>query len=132
MAEANLRKPGRRIIAAGAGLAIKLYNFGIVGGRTLDVTGYPKTVIQEGHPIIRSTASGEYKPMPLNGGGTALAALPANHEYVGLLRAEIITADPRAAIMTNGVANDACFEFDFSGIKTAFKAQVPFIEFQAD
>lgn len=39
----------------------------IRGGRTLDVTGYTPTLIRAGHVIIQSTATQQYKPMPVTG-----------------------------------------------------------------
>lgn len=39
----------------------------IRGGRSLDVTGFTPTVINAGHVIIQSTATKQYKPMPVTG-----------------------------------------------------------------
>src|SRR5690606_31929219 len=39
------------------------------GGRTLDVTGFSPNLIKGGHVIIKETATGEYKPMPVTGSG---------------------------------------------------------------
>jgi len=39
----------------------------IRGGRTLDVTGFTPTVIRSGHVIIKATATGQFKPMPITG-----------------------------------------------------------------
>lgn len=40
----------------------------IRGGRTLDMTGYTGTgVLRAGHIILRVTASGQYRPMPITG-----------------------------------------------------------------
>ena len=35
------------------------------GGVTLDVTGFSKPYIRGGHVVIKETATGELKPMPL-------------------------------------------------------------------
>lgn len=91
----------------------------LTGGRSLVVTGYPKTSIKAGHPIIKETATGFYKPMPLNGGGTAFASLPAGHVYVGVLYATVLTAKPLASIMTIGTVNKNAVQFDISGIAGA-------------
>ncbi|MDR1348321.1 MAG: hypothetical protein LBJ63_07870 [Prevotellaceae bacterium] len=39
----------------------------IRGGRTLDVTGFEPEVIKAGHVIIKETATGNHKPMPVSG-----------------------------------------------------------------
>ena len=62
----------------------------IRGGRSLDTTGFTPTVIKAGHVIIVETATGIHKPMPLNAGGTAYAALPADHAYAGILIALVV------------------------------------------
>lgn len=53
------------------------------GGVTLDMTGYARDYIRAGHVIIKETSTGVYKPMPLNGGGTAYGTLPGGHTYYG-------------------------------------------------
>lgn len=57
-----------------------------VGGRTIDATGYARNYIRRGHLIIKA-ADGTLKPMPLNAGGTAYGALPADHTYYGVANA---------------------------------------------
>lgn len=104
----------------------------IKGGRSLDVTGYPKTWIKAGHPIIQETATKKYKPMPLNGGGTAFASLPAGHVYVGVLYASILTNKPMASIMTKGSVNKNATEFDISGIANAITTANVHITFVSD
>lgn len=39
--------------------------FSIPGGKSLDVTRYPEDVLNAGHVIIKETATGNYKPMPI-------------------------------------------------------------------
>src|SRR5690606_9142538 len=77
----------------------------IRGGKSLDVTGFAPDVLKAGHVIIKETATGDYKPMPVNGGNTAYAALPADHEYAGILNATILKKLPFAGVMTWGVVN---------------------------
>ena len=91
----------------------------IPGGRTLDVTNVAEgtTVIKAGHLII-ADANGVCKPMPLS--GTSYDSLPANHSYVGVLKASITVADPRAAIMTMGQVNQAACPYTIpDGAKSA-------------
>ena len=95
----------------------------IPGGRTLDVTDVAAgtTVIKAGHVIIASN-NGVMKPMPLNAGGTAYGSLPANHTYVGVLKATVTVKDPRAAIVTMGQVNQAACPFTVTeAMKTALK-----------
>ncbi|MVM35269.1 hypothetical protein GO755_34930 [Spirosoma sp. HMF4905] len=103
------------------------------GGRTLDTTGFTPTTIKAGHLIIRATSDPkDYKPMPLNGGATAYAALPSGHEYAGVLISTILTARPFAGIMLRGTVNRVSSPFDPSGLEAAFKAALPNIIFTQD
>lgn len=104
----------------------------IRGGRTLDVTGYKKSVINAGHVIIKETASGVYKPMPLTSDGTAYAALPVGHEYAGILVGTIRTNRPFAAILVRGTVNHAAAPFSMATILQAVKAALPLIDFRQD
>lgn len=45
----------------------------IRGGRTLDVTDFPKENIHAGHVIIREDGTDNYKPMPLDGEGSIVS-----------------------------------------------------------
>lgn len=111
------------------------------GGATLDVTGFTLPSIRAGHVIIKETATGEFKPMPLNGGNTAYASLPGGHTYYGILINSILTTLPFAGIMFEGTINDTIVDaangvFDISGIKsavqTAFRAIDNNIKFIGD
>jgi hypothetical protein len=119
---ANTMKTGKPVI--------KRYFDGYEGGRALNVTGFTPTVIPEGHVIIRETATGDFKPMPIS--GTAYAALPAGHEYVGVAVADVLTSFPSCAIMTNGTANPAASAYTITSILADFKTAVPQIEWRAD
>lgn len=111
------------------------------GGATLDVTDFPLPSIRAGHVIIKETATGEFKPMPLNGDADEYAALPGGHTYYGILINSILTAKPFAGIMFEGTMNDTIIDpangvFDISGIKaavqTAFRAIDNNIKFIGD
>lgn len=72
MATANLNNERQEIITGKDNIVI-VDNFqSIRGGRTLDVEGYPYEVLHAGHVIIKS-ATGEYKPMPLDGDGNIVS-----------------------------------------------------------
>lgn len=88
-------------------------------------------VIPAGHPIIKETSSGDYKPMPVN--GSALGSLPGSHTYEGILISSILRAKPFAGIMVRGTVNPAAMIYTgFSGIQSAFHTAVPLIDFRQD
>jgi hypothetical protein len=127
MAVANLNDAATGIKTGNESIVIVDDLGDISGGRTLDVTGFSPEVIEAGHVIIRDTVGGEYKPMPVS--GSVYAALPASHEYVGILKANILTAKPFAAILNRGKVNDAAAPYP---IGAAVKTALPLIIFQAD
>lgn len=120
------------IISGNDNIVIMNVSSTIVGGRSLDVTGFPKTVIHAGHVIIRETATKEYKPMPLNEAGNAYAALPDGHTYAGVLIASVKTSRPFAGIMESGKVNQAASEFSLATILAAVKTALPLIIFTED
>jgi len=108
---ADLNEDGNIIDTGNDSIVIVRHLDSIRGGRTLNVTGFTPKVINAGHLIIKETATGDYKPMPINGGATAYAALPADHTYEGVLIASILTKRPFAAILTNGTVNPVASPF---------------------
>lgn len=108
----------------------------IRGGKSLDVTGFDPAIIHAGHPIIRETATGEYKPMPV--AGAAFAALPAGHTYAGVLINTVTKAKPFAGIMVRGTVNHTAFSqagefyYDYATILAAMKAALILIDFRGD
>jgi hypothetical protein len=75
MAVADLTNEPQELLTSNDNVVI-VDNFQSVrGGRTLDVTGFKPEVIKAGHVIIRETATGEYKPMPVTEDGGAIATL---------------------------------------------------------
>ena len=111
-------------------VVIRHYVAGIVGGRTLDVSGFPDKVIKAGHVIIRDTVNDIYKPMPVQDG--AYGSLPGDHEYVGVLRSTVTADCPTAAIMYSGEVNDVASPYPVDNIKTALLAAVPTLVFKHD
>ena len=106
--------------------------FSLPGGKSLDVTGYPLDVLKAGHVLIKETATGNYKPMPLAVGNAAYAALPADHTYAGILNASILKKRPFAGVMVEGYVNENASPFPLASIKTAFLAAVSGIKFRGD
>lgn len=131
MATANLVNTPNQISTGRDGIVI-VDNFqSIRGGRTLDVTGFPDAVIEAGHVIIKSNTE-EYKPMPLNVGGTAYSTLPADHTYAGILINTIPTNKAMAGILVRGTVNPVAMKYAYTTIATAVKAALPLVDFRAD
>lgn len=113
------------------------------GGASLNTAGFPKPWIRAGHVIIKQTASPfDLKPMPLNAGGTAYAALPAGHTYYGILINTVKTSKAHnAGIMFAGTVNPKVINpqagyYDIAGIlsavQTAFRGIDNHIKFVGD
>lgn len=111
------------------------------GGVTLDVTGFAKPYIRGGHIVIKDTTSGELKPMPLNAGGTAYAALPADHEYYGHTVQTVKTSLPTVGVMYHGKINpiigkdagaQAAGYYDLTTILAALKAALTHVMYEGD
>lgn len=130
MAVTSLNNEQKQILNGNGGICVRDSFEEIRGGRSLDVTGFTPTVIQEGHVIIHETATGEYKPMPVS--GSAYAALPGGHTYAGILRNTIETAKPLAGIVIRGSVNPAAAPYDMTSILAAVKTALPLITFLED
>jgi len=109
------------------------------GGVTLDMTGYPRDYVRAGHVIIRTGTQGSYvyKPMPLNGGGTAYASLPADHEYYGHAVQSVRGSRPFVGVTYHAkinplVVNQAAGYFDLASILTALKAALTHVIYKGD
>lgn len=111
MATANLTEEGEGYAGGNDSIVIVRHLDSYRGGRVLDVTGYTPDVIKAGHLIIKETATGELKPMPVNAGNTAYAALPADHTYDGVNMHTILKKRPLASILTNGTVNPIASPF---------------------
>lgn len=111
------------------------------GGASLDVTGFTPARIYAGHVIIKETATNIYKPMPVTGdspfdGGTgAYAALPADHEYVGIAIQSVPTNRAMVGVLLRGTVNpsDSCNPYSLTPILAALQTAVTSrIDFRAD
>lgn len=145
MAVANLNDPARSY-GDGYDSVVIVDNFKSKrGGVTLDTTGYPLPHIRAGHVLIKETATGEIKPMPLNGTNDGYGTLPGGHTYYGILINSVRTDKPFAGVMFSGTVNpvigtiaaaQAQGYFDISGIlsavQTAFRGIDNDIKFIGD
>lgn len=127
---ANLNDESLNVITGNDNVVIVDVFQTIRGGRTLDTTGFTPDVINAGHVIIEETATGNLKPMPIN--GTAYSTLPAGHTYKGILITSILTAKPMASILLHGTVNYKAAPYDMTSILTAVKAALPLITFLED
>lgn len=83
MATTNLLNTPVNIEDGLDGIVIRYNYTSKPGGVSLNVTGYPLLNIRAGHVIIKETATGEHKPMPVivSGGITQLSAFTAGSGY---------------------------------------------------
>lgn len=96
----------------------------VIGGRTLDTTGFTPEVIPAGHVVIKEDATGNHKPMPVN--GAVYASLPANHSVVGVVISTVQTAKPFVGICVRGSVNEVASSYPPT---TAIKTALPLIRF---
>lgn len=130
MAAVNYSNAPIEVITSNDTVVVKRVFETIAGGRALDTTGYAPTVIPGGHAIIKETATGTYKPMPVSAG--AYAALPSGHEYAGFQNGSVLTSKPEGAIIVRGTINPAASVYDISAILDDIKAALPLIRFEED
>ena len=99
----------------------------LVGGRSLDVTGFSPAVIKAGHVVIKETATGVYKPMPVD--GAAYAALPVGHTIEGVVIASTMTNRAMVGILVRGTVNEVASPYP---VTAAMKTALPLIRFTQD
>jgi hypothetical protein len=131
MAETNLNNQAN-ITGFDAGVdsvTISSYIEGLPGGCSLDVTGFKPTVIRAGHVVIKDTASGDYKPMPVNGAGDAYDALPDGHAIEGVAVASVTTDEAMVGVMVRGSVNQVASPYP---VTEAIKQALPLIRFTQD
>ena len=103
----------------------------IIGGRTLDMTGFPERDVKAGHIIIRETATDTWKPLGVTNG--AYDSLPSGHTYQGVLRASKPADYALASIMYEGEVNDVASPYPVTdSLKTALKSVLPGLYFKHD
>lgn len=111
LAVINLTDEGETVDTSRDSIIIPHHEENIPGGKSLDVTGVDATlypVISAGHPVIRETATGNYKALGITDG--AFVALPSGHTYAGVVRASVLTTKPMASVMVRGTVNTEAFK----------------------
>jgi len=127
MKTADLNNTPTTVDTGNDSIVIVNYLEGIIGGRTLDATGFTPAVIQAGHVVIKETATGDFKPMPIN--GAAYAALPAGHTIEGIVVASVLTSKPFVGILVRGTVNKEACPYP---ITDAVKTALPLVRFIQD
>ncbi len=129
MAKAKLTKDHGVIDTSNDNIIIVACHETITGGRTLDVTGYDKSVIYAGHPVILDD-DGEYKPLAIT--DTGLDETKAD-KAVGVVIATVSTELPMVGIMPRGTVNEEAFK-NSTGYTypDATKAKLNLIRFTKD
>lgn len=98
----------------------------VIGGRTLDTTDYAPEIIKAGSVVIKEDSTGDHKPMPVNSGATAYAALPSGHSVVGVVISSVETKKPFVGICVRGTVNEEASPYPPT---TAIKNALPLIRF---
>lgn len=137
MANTNLMNASLNISDGLDGVVIRYNYTSKAGGVSLNVTGYPLPNIRAGHVIIKETATGEFKPMPLAGGNVAYATLPAGHTYYGHAVNSVLTTKAMVGVFYHGEINDKVIApskgvFDLATIKTALMTALPHMMYKGD
>lgn len=103
----------------------------IIGGKTLDVTGFPDKFVRAGHIVIRETATDTFKPLGVSNG--AYLTLPTGHTYEGVVKASKPVEQPFVSVMYEGEVNDIASPYPMTDdIKTALKSVLPGLYFKHD
>lgn len=128
---AEMTKKGQTFSDGMDAVVIRRVGACIIGGRTLDMTGFLDKHVKAGHIIIHETATDTFKPLAVSNG--AYVSLPEGHTYEGVLRASKPTDEPLASIMYEGEVNDLASPYPVTdAIKTALKAVLPGLYFKHD
>jgi hypothetical protein len=127
MAEVSLNKTLDGFDAGLDSVIIVSYLEGLPGGRALDVTGFTDKAISAGHVVIRETATGDYKPMPVS--GSAYDTLPAGHTIEGVTVSTVTTDEASVSIMVRGSVNKVASRYP---VTAAIVAALPLIRFTQD
>lgn len=101
----------------------------VIGGRTLDTTGYAPEIIKAGSVVIKEDSSGDHKPMPVNTAGDAYEALPAGHSFVGVVISTVETKKPFVGICVRGTVNEVASPYPpTTAIKNGLGPLIRFIK----
>lgn len=130
-ATANMTQKGRAYSDGMDSIVIRRIGACLIGGRTLDMSGFDDDFVKAGHIVIHETATDTYKPLGVSSG--AYSSLPSGCEYVGVVRASKPKEMPFVSVMYEGEVNDNASPYPLTDeIKTALKAILPGLYFKHD
>lgn len=127
---ANLSNTGTAFDTSNDGIVIVSNLEVIPGGKTLDVTGFSPDVIPAGHLVIKETATGVLKPMPVSGAN--YGSLPSGHTYHGVVVSSVLKTKPFVSVLVRGSVNKNASKYGISSILTAVQTALPLIRFTQD
>ncbi len=103
----------------------------VIGGRTLDMTGFPDDVVKAGHIAIYNKSTDTYKPFPVADG--KYSTLPTGYEYCGVVIASKLAKHPFVGIMYAGEVNDKAMPYELTeAMRSALKTALPQLVFTHD
>ena len=128
---ANLTHEGQSYSDGLDSVVIRRRGATIIGGKTLDLSGFSDTKVRAGHIIIHQTATDTYKPLGVTEG--AYQSLPAGHTYAGVLISSVTSRAPFGSVMYEGEVNDVASPVPLTdALKTALRAALPGLYFMHD
>ena len=128
---ADLTNEEKVIIDGNDSIVIRRCISSIIGGRTLDMSGFPDSFIKAGHPVIYEKATDTYKPFPVSNG--SFSTMPSNHEYKGVVIATKPSKQPFVGIMYAGEVNDEAMPYKLTdAMRTELKTALPQLVFTHD
>lgn len=130
-AVANMTQKGKAYSDGMDAVVIRRRGACIIGGKTLDMSGFPDDFVKAGHIVIHETATDTYKPLGVSNG--AYSALPTGCTYEGVVLASKPKETPIVSIMYTGEVNDNASPYPLTdSIKTALNSALPDLYFKHD
>lgn len=127
---ANLSNTGNKFDTSNDGIVVISVLETIPGGKTLDTTGFSPDVIPAGHLVIKETATGALKPMPVS--GSNYGSLPSGHTYHGVVIASVLKTKPFVSVLVRGTVNKNASKYGISSVLSAVQTALPLIRFTQD
>lgn len=128
---ADLTNEERVILDGNDSIVIRRLISSVIGGRTLDMTGFPDKFVKAGHPVIHEASTDTWKPFPVADG--KFAAMPENHVYKGVVIATKPSDKPFVGIMYAGEVNDMAMPYELTDeMRASLKEALPQLVFNHD
>ena len=103
----------------------------LIGGRTLDMTGFPDKHVKAGHIVIHEEETDTFKPLGVKDG--KYKSLPEGHTYEGVVKRSKPADHPFVSVMYEGEVNDNASPYPVTDdIKTALREALPCLYFKHD